>query len=329
MRLATEFRPPAEFSAGGARRVVKTPAPMRPSALFFHLSAVALVIGAASFAAGCDATPQARTSLSYTADAKRAYDAAMQEFTSKNWLEAQAAFREVKKKYSYSKYARLAELRIADADFNQEKYAEAIRAYKQFVHDHRSDVEEVAYARAKVAEAQYREIADSFLLPAVEERDQASAVEAYRELKSFLQDYPDGKESRRMCELLEDVTTKLVRHEIYVARFYLSRDNFEGAVARLQYALRNYVGTSCSLAVMRAPTEKSALRVDVAAGEQPVVLEFGLAPDALVLLGETYLKMKRYREARVSFQTVVDSYSESALVIAARRYLDLMNGRGV
>ena len=143
---------------------------MRPRALAF-LAAISL---SSAVLSGC-AEPPPKTALNYTADAKRAYDEAMEDLKSKNWIEAQSAFREVKRKYSYSKYARLAELRIADADFEQEKYAEAIRGYKQFIHDHRADVEEVAYARAKVAEAQYNEIADSFLLPAVEERDQAAA----------------------------------------------------------------------------------------------------------------------------------------------------------
>src|SRR5262249_37495173 len=111
---------------------------------------------------GCE-NEQPRTALNYTADAKRAYDAAMAEFNDHNWLEAQSRMRDVKRKYSYSKYARLAELRIADADFAQDKYADAIRGYRQFVHDHRSDTEEVAYARAKIAEAQYAQIADSLL----------------------------------------------------------------------------------------------------------------------------------------------------------------------
>lgn len=297
---------------------------MRVSALAF-----ALLAGTAALSGLVACQPPApKASLNYTADAKRAYDAAMEELQSKNWIEAQAAFREVKRKYSYSRFARLAELRIADADFQQEKYAEAIRGYKQFVHDHRSDVEEVAYARSKIAEAQYAEITDSFLLPAVEERDQAAAVEAYRELKSFLQDYPEGKESRRMCELLEDVTTKLVRHELYVARFYLSRENFDGAVSRLQYALRNYVGTSCSLATLRAPIQKSELQMQTPIDEGSA-MEFGLAPDALLLLGETYLKMKRYPEARTAFQAIVETYSASALIIPARTYLDLMKDRGV
>jgi outer membrane protein assembly factor BamD len=51
-----------------------------------------------------------------------------------------------------------------------------------------------------------------------------------------------------------------VRHELYVARFYLNVGNFEAAVARAQYALRNFDGS-------------------------------GLEPEAMVLLGETYLKL--------------------------------------
>ena len=118
---------------------------LRPIA---RLLLMVLTTALAAGAVGCE-KQEARTALSYTADAKRAYDEAMKEFQSHNWIESQALFREVKRKYHYSKYAKLAELRIADADFEQEKYSEAIRGYRQFVHDHRSDPEEVGYARSR------------------------------------------------------------------------------------------------------------------------------------------------------------------------------------
>src|SRR5437868_11942201 len=102
---------------------------------------------------GCE-KQEAKTVLSYTADAKRAYDEAFAEFKAHNWIEAQTLMREVKRKYSYSRYAKLAELRIADADFEQEKYADAIREYRQFIHDHRSETDDVAYARSKIAESE-------------------------------------------------------------------------------------------------------------------------------------------------------------------------------
>jgi hypothetical protein len=45
---------------------------------------------------GC-VNEQPRTVLSYSADAKRSYDAAMVEFNDHNWLEAAQMFREVKR----------------------------------------------------------------------------------------------------------------------------------------------------------------------------------------------------------------------------------------
>jgi outer membrane protein assembly factor BamD len=278
--------------------------PRRASALL-----VAVAIAACMGAAGC-AKQEPRTALSYTADAKRAYDEAMKEFQSHNWIEAQSLFRELKRKYHYSKYAKLAELRIADADFEQEKYAEAIRAYRQFVHDHRSDAEEVAYARSRIAEAQYRQISESFLLPTADERDQAVILDAFRELKSYIHDYPDSKESPKIRELLVDVTARLMRHELYVARFYLARDNFQAAVYRIQYAMRNFAGGPA------------------ASGPQEPI-DSGLEAEALLLLGEVYLKMKKYPQAREAFGAILRDYPRSPLVVQATNYLAYMTERGV
>lgn len=267
--------------------------------------------------AGCE-KGEPRTALSYTADAKRAYDEAMAEFQSHNWIEAQALFREVKRKYHYAKYAKLAELRIADADFEQEKFAEAIRGYRQFVHDHRSDAEEVAYARSKIAEAQYRQISDSFLLPTADERDQAVILDAFKELKGYIHDYPNAKESTKIRELLAEVTARLMRHELYVARFYLARDNFEAAVLRIQYAMRNFAGGPTTRPTSRNP--------QVAIGED---IDSGLEAEALLLLGEVYLKMKKYPEAREAFGSILRDYPKSPLTVQATNFLSYMRERGV
>jgi outer membrane protein assembly factor BamD len=272
---------------------------------FLVLLALAFVVPAP----GCGGEPP-KTALGYTADAKRAYDKAMEEFDSHNWIEAQTLMRDVKRKYSYSKYARLAELRIADADFEQEKFADAIRGYRQFVHDHRSDADEVSYARSRIAEAQYREISDSFLLPAGEERDQAIIMDAYKELRGYVHDYPAAAESKHMRELLVDVTARLVRHELYVARFYLAKDNFDAAIGRIQYALRNFAG---GVAGPRGELEEGS----------------GLEAEALLLMGETYLKMHKWGDARTSFQTILHVYPRSALGIQAEGYLQYMKERGV
>jgi outer membrane protein assembly factor BamD len=253
----------------------------------------------------------ARTALGYTADARRAYEDAMEDFRAHNWIDAQAGFREVKRKYSFTKYAALAELRIADADFEQEKYADAVREYRTFIHDHRSDEDNIAYARSRIADAEYQQIPDSFLLPAPEERDQGSVMDAYKELRGFLHDYPDAKESAHIRELLADVTARLVAHELYVARFYLAKDNYEAAVSRIEYALRNFSAGA------------SELLGDTAA------MDKGLEPDALLLLGEVYLKMHKWQEARQSFLVIVNRFPRSALTTPAKGYLQFMQEKGV
>jgi outer membrane protein assembly factor BamD len=268
------------------------------------------VVGIALAGVSACSKQEPKTALSYTADAKRAYDEAMEEFNAHNWIESQTLMQEVKRKFSYSRYAKLAELRIADADFEQEKYSDAIRGYRQFIHDHRSDEEEVAYARSKIAEAEYAQIPESILLPVPEERDQASVLDTYKELRGYLHDYPTSKQSPRIRELLEHVTARLVRHELYVARFYLRRDNYEAAVSRIQYALRNYGGG------IEGPN-----------GE--VTPGSGLEPEALLLLGETYLKMHKWTEARQAFATIALRFPKSPLIVQARGYLEYMQTRGV
>ncbi len=253
---------------------------------------------------GCEGQAP-KTALGYTEDAKHAYEAALAEFDAHNWIDAQAMMREVKRKYSYSKYARLAELRLADADMAQDKFSDAIREYKEFIRAHRSDEENIAYARSKIAEARYAEIPESFLMPASEERDQAAVVDAYKELRDFIGDYPTGKMTPHIRELLAQVTSRLVRHELYVARFYLAKGSYEAAVARIQYALRNYsLGASGAGAVAQAADLQS---------------------EALLLLGTVYLQMHKWDEARTAFKAILARYSQTPLAVDARNYLAYMD----
>ncbi len=238
---------------------------------------------------GCAHKQPPQNPLQYTENAKRAYDEALDAFFDRDWETATTLMQDVKRKYGYSRYARLADLRMADIDYHQEKYAEAITGYKGFVHDYPNDPE-VPYARFRAAKALYEQTSQSLLLPPLEERDLATVHEAYSSIQAFLGDYPGYKKTEELRYMLEVVTGVLARHELYVARFYLNEDNFNAAVARCQYALRNYDGS-------------------------------GLEPEAMVLLGETYMKMKERAKARTLFHTVLAKYPDSAFVVPAKRFL--------
>jgi outer membrane protein assembly factor BamD len=103
-----------------------------------------------------------------------------------------------------------------------------------------------------------------------------------------------------------------MRHELYVARFYINRDNFEAAVLRVQYAMRNFAGGP----TIKGPTPQETI-------------DSGLEAEALLLLGEVYLKMHKFDDARTAFNAILRDYPKSPLTLQAQNYLSYMKERGV
>lgn len=249
-----------------------------------------------SSVAGCDiqASDGRKVSLTYTDDARSAYEEAMRSYRSKTWEDARALFGEVRKLFPYTPYATLAELRIADVDFEQEKYADATAAYREFIQNHRTD-RDVEYARYRIAKALFRDIDDTLFLPPTEERDQGTVLEAYKELGQFYRENPKGRYSDDVRKMLDAVTGRLVRHELYVARFYLRQDEYPATIARIDHALKSFPGSS-------------------------------LEPEALVLKGETLLRMNKPEQARAVFQRVLDDYG-GPFAVTAKRFLSELDAQ--
>jgi outer membrane protein assembly factor BamD len=232
---------------------------------------------------------QAKTAEQYQEEARVAYEEAVNAFLDQDWEVATRLLERVRKDFSYTRYARLAELRLADASFRQEKYAEATVAYKSFAKDYPSDPE-VPYARYRVVRAQFLQSGSSVFQPPLEERDLASVRGAYTSLQAFLADYPNYAKRVELDYMLLVVTGVLARHELYVARFYLKRDQYPPAIERVRYALDRYKNS-------------------------------GLEPEAVTLMGETYLKMKDQKQAAAAFERVLKEYPESPFAVPARRFL--------
>lgn len=250
-----------------------------------------VVLGLAVPLAGCaelNFATAGRATLTYTEDARAAYNEALEAFKGRNWEDARALFGEVRKLFAYSRYARLAELRLADIDFEQSKFSDAVAAYRDYVQNHRTDPN-VEYARYRISKSLFNDIEDSFILPPAEERDQATTAEAYRDLRNFLSDYPQSRYYPDVKYMHDVVRQRLVRHELYVARFYLREEAFSATVARIDAALKQYPNS-------------------------------GLDAEALVLKGETLLKAKKRAEARAVFEKVVAEYV-SPFSTAAKTYL--------
>jgi len=285
--------------------IPRFPMSTRPARLpTFSLVAALAVLGAACN----EAPPKAPTTA--LESARLDYEAAVKLLDDKSFLEAGAALKNVQKKHAYTKYGRLAQLRTADLDYAQDKVAEALKGYRAYVKDHPADKEEVAYARSRIAECEFAQIATSFVLAATEERDQAPILEAYREIRGFLRDFGDSPRAGKFRDMLDEVVDRLVGHELAVAAFYMNRGNYVAADQRVDYALSTYLPPRYWDADEPMPSI------------EPVLTDKrNYATDSLLLRAEIARKRHDWPRARSTYELIAARYGAHPAVATARAEL--------
>lgn len=177
--------------------------------------------------------------------AEENYAAGMDELKSKNYLEAGRFFEYVKSKFPYSKYAALADLRLADAKFDQDRFAEAAESYKQFVVIHPTH-EDVDYAQYRAGLSYFRDAPGDFaVFPPSYEKDQRQTEKAVQLLEDFLK-AREGSDSKWVVEarkVLADARGRLAAREWYVAEYYFKREKWAGAAGRYETLVARYPGS--------------------------------------------------------------------------------------
>ena len=231
--------------------------------------------------------------LGYGENARRAYADALEEFYDDDCFDAKPLFKHVRSEFPYSRFAPLAELRLADCNFEDGEYAEAIEAYKNFVRYRPSHVE-VPYARYRIALANFEQIPSEWLLsPPAYERDQHYAQESLRLFRGFVLDFPEDPLVPPARRMAEEAKALLAAHEYYVAEFYFDRDHPKAAAGRLRTLLRGYPGSDRE-------------------------------PDALWLLAETYQQLgDTKREKRVLHELLARHGSHEHAKSARARLAEL------
>jgi len=257
----------------------------------------ALMVVVLAMMVGC-ASGGSSGPVSYLDSARSNYEKGVSELKDENFAEAVKYFTYVKSKFPFSRYATLAELRIADSYFAQDKWLEAIDAYKLFLKFHPTHPEVVdGYVSYKICQGYVEQIpGDWFLVPPSHEKDQAATRDALRELVAFTRAFPTSKYLDKARELHRKMTRKLVDHELYVARFYLDRDKPRATILRLETILQRYP-------------------------------DAGSDPEVMLLLGQTYMKLQEKQKARETFAALIKKYPGDAMSAKARLYLKFMDGQ--
>ncbi|MGH0028409.1 MAG: outer membrane protein assembly factor BamD [Myxococcota bacterium] len=199
-----------------------------------------------------------------------------------NYVKAIEIFQSIIDNYPYSEYAVEAELKIADAYFDDGKYEEALSYYRDFSDLH-PDHAKVPYSIYRSALCHETQVEDEL-------RDQTSTRSALLFLDRLLVRHPHSDEARLAEPLWRTLQVRLAENVEQVADFYRSRQEYEAAAERYRALLNDHPG-------------------------------LGLDARVLYKLGDCYARLRRTDEADRIFRTLVVHYRDSRYAFEAKQRL--------
>ena len=156
----------------------------------------------------------------------------MEYFDDEDYYDALKAFTTLKERYPYSRYAILAELKVADAHFHRREYAEAIAAYGEFLQLHPKN-DAIPYVMFQIGECYYKQLLS-------EDRDQTPTRQAIAAFQRLLKEQPNSTYADTARERIQECRKLLAKHELYVAKFYFKSKLYEAALGRFESVLERY-----------------------------------------------------------------------------------------
>jgi len=180
--------------------------------------------------AACASAPAAtKSAQSYFKDGEAAY-------TSGHYEDAINQWKKVRESYSSPELTAQADLKIADAQFQNKAYIEAAAAYEDFRKLHPTH-EKSGYALYRLCLSHYLQITGY-------DTDQTSVKNAVVTMESFLSRYPGSEHAAELKEKLADCRHKQMQYETYVGNFYLRTGKYSSAIKRLSEALLKFPTSS-------------------------------------------------------------------------------------
>ncbi len=232
----------------------------------FVRSAV-LAILAAGLLAACGGNDR-RSQLAYEErPVETLYTLAFEQLQRRDYQRAAALFDEVERQHPFSEWARRSMLMAAFANYEANRYGEAISDAERFIALHPGN-DSAPYAYYLIAISHYEQIYDVG-------RDQSNTRQALNSLQQVVRRFPDtpyAKDARLKIDMTRD---HLAGKEMAVGRWYLRNGYFLAAINRFQTVIAEYETTSHTPEALHRLVESYvSLGVDAEAVQVASVLGF-------------------------------------------------------
>jgi outer membrane protein assembly factor BamD len=207
------------------------------------------------------------------------YKAAKEEFDNRNWDASIKIYEALESKYPFGRFAQQAQMEVAYAYYKQGETAQAISAIDKFVklHPNHPNLDYALYLRALVNFKEDLGPLTRIIAQDLADRDPKAARESFEGFKDLVTRYPESRYADDARQRMAYLVEALARHEIHVARYYLSRGAYLAAANRAKDAITRFPNS---------PIHREALDVMIEAYDRMGMTE--LRDDARKVLAKNF-----------------------------------------
>ena len=155
-----------------------------------------------------------------------------ESFEDHDYEEAIKDLEKVRDSFYSPELTALADLKIADSYYYDEKYVEAAAAYEDFLKQHP--------AHPQTARVIYQLGMSYFQQRLSPDRDQTDTLKALETFRRLKKEFPAAPQTNGIDKKITDCLNLLAEHECYVGNFYLRTEQYDAAIGRLSALIKNY-----------------------------------------------------------------------------------------
>ncbi len=226
------------------------------------------------------------------------YNNAMNAMQAGELSDAVRLFDEVERQHPYSTWAAKAQVMAAYANYQDNRYDEAINALDRFIQLHPGNTD-IAYAYYLRAISYYEQISDVG-------RDQRATRQALANLEEVVRRFPESRYSRDASLKIDLARDHLAGKHMEIGRYYLEQGEYLAAINRFRLVIQDYQTTAhVAEALHRLVESYLALGVTDEAQSTAAVLGYNYPgsiwyADSYVLLTGIDLRPEEYRDSWIS-----------------------------
>lgn len=166
---------------------------------------------------------------------EEAIEDGMSELRAERYTNAAEIFQRLRDQHPYSRYAILAELKMADALFLAGQYDAAVEAYQEFETLHPKN-EAIPYVIYQMGVCYLNTVSSI-------DREQSGTKNAIQTFNLLIGTFPESEYRGKAEAKLVEAQNFLAGHEFYIAEFYYKQGKYKSALGRFIGLIQKYPDT--------------------------------------------------------------------------------------